>query len=124
MGTDISSDERKILSRIGKSVVFKYPGSEGKRRGVLRDRTVLPAGRNPTGVHYWHIVDLIEFSDHKELWIRIGYYRKPKDRLVFAGQTTSTHRVSQWRDLFIHAAREKTWFRELLETVTEELKRT
>jgi hypothetical protein len=91
VATNLSPVE-KILNRIGKSVTYEYPGSEGKRRGVLRDRTVLSAGRNPTGVHYWHIVDLIDFSDHKEPWIRIGYYRKPKDRLVFAGQTTSTHR--------------------------------
>jgi len=113
----------KILSRIGKSVTYEYPGTEGKRRGVLRDRIALSATPNAAGIPYWHIVDLIDFSDHKEPWIRIGYYRKPKDRLVFAGQTTSTHRISQWRRLFIKAAKEKPWFRRLLEDVTKELKK-
>ena len=113
----------KILSRIGKRVLYKYPGDEGERRGVLKDRAVVSAGRNPTGVHYWHIVDLIEFSGYRECWIRIGYYRRPKERLVFAGQTTSTHRVSQWKHLLVKAAREKKWFRKLLEDVAEELKK-
>jgi len=122
VANNLSPVETKILSRIGKPVTYEYPGSEGKRRGVLRDRTVLSAGLNPTGVQYWHIVDLIDFSDHKEPWIRIGYYRKPKDRLVFAGQTTSTHRISQWKRLFVKAAKDKTWFRKLLEDVSEELR--
>lgn len=101
----------KILSRIGKRVLYKYPGDEGERRGVLKDRAVVAAGRNPTGVHYWHIVDLIEFPDHREPWLRMGYYRRPRDRLVFAGQTTSTFRISQWKCLFVTAAKEKEWFR-------------
>ena len=117
------SPVEKILSRIGKRVLYQYPGDEGDRRGVLKDRAVVSAGRNPTGVHYWHIVDLIEFSDHREPWIRIGYYRRPKEHLVFAGQTTSTHRVSQWKHLFVNAAKEKKWFRKLLEDVAEELKK-
>ena len=122
MGKRLSSIE-KILTRIGKPVVYQYPGDEGERRGVLKDRTVLPAGRNPAGISYWHIVDLIEFSRHREPWIRIGYYRKPKNRLVFAGQTTSTHRVSQWKRLFVKAAKEKKWFRKLLQGVAKELKK-
>ena len=123
MGKKLGPVEKKILSRIGKPVSFKYPGDEGERRGVLNDRAVVSAGLNPTGVHYWHIVDLIEFSGHRERWIRIGYYRRAKGRLIFAGQTTSTHRVSQWRPLLVKAAKEKKWFRKLLEDVAEELKK-
>ena len=119
----MNADEEKILSRIGEPVVYNYPGDEGQRRGVLADRYVISTSRNPTRVRYWHIVDLIKFSGYREPWIRIGYYRKTKDRLVFAGQTTSTYRVSEWRRLLAHAAQEKKWFRRLLNDVTNDLKK-
>ncbi|MEK7806557.1 MAG: hypothetical protein AAB528_02390, partial [Chloroflexota bacterium] len=75
-----------------------------------------------TGVPYWDVVDLIEFPDEPySHWIRIGYYRKPKDRLNWASQTTITEPVEIWRKLLVHAAQEKEWFRNLLEDVMEEL---
>lgn len=119
----MNADEKKILSRIGEPVVYNYPGDEGERRGVLADRYVISTSPNPTGIRYWHIVDLIRFSGYRESWIRIGYYRKAKSRLVFAGQTTSTHRVSQWRRLLVQAAKEKRWFRKLLDDVAKDLKK-
>ena len=119
----MNADEKKILSRIGKLVVYNYQGDEGKQCGVLADRYVISTSREPTRVRYWHIVDLIKFSGYRESWIRIGYYRKAKDRLVFAGQTTSTHRVSQWRRLLVQAAKEKRWFRKLLNDVAKELRK-
>jgi hypothetical protein len=55
-------------------------------------------------------------SDEKEpKWIRIGYYRKPKDTLNWGSQTTITEPVSIWKRILVNAAREKKWFRDLLE---------
>ncbi|HUK56586.1 MAG TPA: hypothetical protein VLY20_08005 [Nitrospiria bacterium] len=122
MGKNLTSVE-KILSRIRKPVVYHYPGDEGERRGVLEDRTVLSVGRNPAGAFYWLIVDLIKFSGYRGHWIRIGYYRKTKERLVFAGQTTSTYRVSQWKRLLLKTSNEKRWFRKLIQDVAEETKK-
>ena len=33
----------KILSKIGKKVEFTYPGDEGTKQGILKDRSVLKA---------------------------------------------------------------------------------
>ncbi len=74
---------KKIKKRVGKPVSFKYPGNEGKRDGVLIDRSVTRSNPEESGVPYWDVVDLIEFPDQSEKeWIRIGYYRKPGDHLV------------------------------------------
>jgi hypothetical protein len=73
-------------------------------------------------VPYWDVIDLIEFPGEPEpKWIRIGYYRKPKDKLVFASQTTITEPIETWKGLLFHAAKEKAWFRELIEHVMEKL---
>ncbi|MBA4390930.1 MAG: hypothetical protein C0399_08330, partial [Syntrophus sp. (in: bacteria)] len=73
-------------------------------------------------VPYWDVVDLIEFKDEQEPeWIRIGYYRKPKDKLNWGSQTTITEPVSEWKKILVNAAKEKKWFRDLLEDVTKEL---
>jgi hypothetical protein len=117
------SDEMvgKILKAINKPVSFKYPRNEGCKEGTLMDRAVLPSPGS-TGVPYWDVVDLIEFLCEPEpKWIRIGYYRKPADKLVWASQTTITEPVSTWKQLLVHAAREKSWFRNLLEGVMAEL---
>jgi hypothetical protein len=55
--------------------------------------------------------------------MRVGYYRKPKDHLVWGSQTTITKPMVIWKDLFIQAAREKPWFRKLLDDVMKELQR-
>jgi hypothetical protein len=112
----------QILSRVGKRVSFQYPGNEGRRDGILRDRSVTRANPDEPGVPYWDVVDLIEFPGRSEKeWIRIGYYRKPHDHLVWASQTTITEPISAWKRLMVHAAREKPWFRKLLEDVMADL---
>jgi hypothetical protein len=82
----------------------------------LKDRYVLPAQGARSGVPYWDVVDLIEFPREAEpVWIRIGYYRMPKDRLVWGSQTTITEPIAVWRSLLTNAAKGKPWFRKLLE---------
>jgi hypothetical protein len=114
---------QRILARKGKVVHYKCPGNEGHRKGVLKDRVVMRSNPDPVrGVPYWDVVDLIEFlNEDGSKWIRVGYYRKPGDRLVWVSQTTLTDRVSNWKKLFVKAASEKTWFRELLNDVMNEL---
>ncbi|MGO9127292.1 MAG: hypothetical protein ACLP6G_20680 [Terriglobales bacterium] len=56
----------RILSRIDKKVSFKYPGSEGDKNGILKDRTVVDSTNAPGTVPYWDVVDLIEFEGEKE----------------------------------------------------------
>jgi hypothetical protein len=114
---------QKMLEAVGKPVNFRYPTGEGHKNGILRDRTVFYSGTGSTGVPYWDVVDLIEFPEEPEpFWIRIGYYRKPKDKLNWAGQTTITEPVGTWRKLLVHSAREKVWFRKLIMEVAEEVK--
>lgn len=111
----------RILSRVGSPVTFKYPRNEGTARGVLKERAVIPSDSSPSGVPYWDVVDLIEFPDHPEpRWMRIGYYRKPKDRLVWGSQTTITEPLTVWRRLLVTAARQMPWFRDMLHEVLNE----
>ena len=112
----------KILQQIGKSVNFKYPAGEPKRSGVLKDRFVDRANPGTEGVPYWSVVDFIEFPEEQRKWIRFGYYRKPGDRINWASQTTSTFPIETWKRLFVGAAREKPWFRELLDDVMNALR--
>jgi hypothetical protein len=113
---------RKILSRIGNEVSFQYPGNEGQKNGRLKDRVVMASIPGSTGIPYWDVVDLIEFPGEQEpLWMRVGYYRKPKDHLVWGSQTTITEPITIWKNLFIQAARDKPWFRKLLDDVMKEL---
>lgn len=122
MPNPISPEICQILSRIGKKVSFKYPGNEGEKRGVLRDRAVVKSNSEGSKVPYWDVIDLIEFIDEKEPeWIRIGYYRKPGERLNWGSQTTITEPISVWKKLLVNTAREKKWFRDLLEDVMKEL---
>jgi hypothetical protein len=114
---------QKILAAIGREVSFKFPGNEGRMKGTLKDRVVIPTEPNIAGVPYWDVVDLISFSGEPELWIRIGYYRKPKDRLVWAAQTTIIETEAGWKRILLQAAREKEWFRRLLEEVYSQLKK-
>jgi hypothetical protein len=114
--------KKKILSRIGKEVSFKYPGNERSKKGILKDQTVIK-GSNVRTVPYWDVVDLIEFvGKRNSKWIRIGYYRK-KQKLNWGSQTTITEPISIWKKIFINAAREKEWFHKLLEDVIKELKK-
>ncbi len=113
--------EKKILSVIGNRVRFKYPGSEGERNGVLADRTVDRANPDETGVPYWSVVDLIEFREVQGKWIRFGYYRRPHEDLNWASQTAATFPMESWKRLFVKTARQKPWFRELLQRIIDEL---
>lgn len=110
----------KILSCMGKPVTYTYPGDEPGQHGILKDRSVF---ESPYGgaVPYWDVVDLIEFEGHKEQFIRIGYYRKPGNRLNYGSQTTITETIPGWKGLLLKAAKEKKWFRELLDDVMKEL---
>lgn len=117
--SELEETIQKILKKIGQPVKFQFPAAEGDRQGVLKDRAVVPSPS--TSVPYWDVVDLIEFTGETEPWIRIGYYRKPKDQLVWGSQTTITEPVSVWKNLLVRAAREKPWFRDLLRDVMREL---
>lgn len=113
----------KMLKRISKKVSFKYPGKEGQRNGVLKDRIAVRSNPNTSGVPYWTVIDLIEFPKEREKeWMRFGYYRKPFEHLVWGSQTTLTESIKAWKSLFVKAAREKPWFRELLDEVMNELR--
>lgn len=115
----------KLMRPVGKKVSFQYPGNEGHKHGILKDRTVVASNPGSDGVFYWDVVDLIRFQDEPEPdWIRIGYYRRPKDRLVWGSQTTITEPVGVWKRILLDAARQKSWFRELLEEVMDELRET
>jgi hypothetical protein len=113
----------KIKSCIGKKVSFKYPGNEGDKYGILKDRVVIESSNEIGTVPYWDVVDLIEFKGEKEpLWMRIGYYRKPNDKLNWGSQTTITEPISIWKKILVNTAREKKWFRDLLTDVMTEIK--
>ena len=113
----------KIRQAVGKPISFRFPGSEGHKEGILKDRAIVLSNPETTGVPYWDVVDLIHFPQESEPdWIRIGYYRKPKDRLIWGSQTTITEPVTVWKRVLIEAAKQKPWFRGLLEDVMRELK--
>ncbi len=110
----------KILSRIGKKAIFVYPAGEKTLTGILKDRVVMLANADELDrVPYWDVVDLIQFNDQPEPWLRFGYYRMPKNRLNWASQTTLTEPLSTWGKL-LGKAREKSWLRELLQGITRE----
>ena len=119
--TKLDGITEQILKPIGKKVMFTYPPAEGFKKGFLKDRAVI-FSPGSTGVPYWDVVDLIEFPGEPEpLWIRIGYYRMPKDRLIWGSQTTITEPIGTWKELLVHAAKEKKWFRKLLSQVMDEV---
>ena len=124
MAYNTTDEIEKILSCIGRKVSFKYPGNEGDKHGVLKDRAVIESMNDIGAVPYWDVVDLIEFKGEKEPeWIRIGYYRKPKQSLNWGSQTTTTEPVLIWKRIFVKAAQEKKWFRDLLKEVMNELEK-
>lgn len=121
---DDSDIRAKILSCIGKEVRFQYPAGENHKHGILKDRAIIPSNPGTTGVPYWDVVDLISFPNEPEPdWIRIGYYRRPKGRLVWGSQTTITEPVGIWKQILLQAAQQKPWFRHLLDDVVNELNR-
>jgi len=117
----MNDDLSKILSAIGRKVNFTYP--EGKKQGILKDRVVVKSTNIHLNVPYWDVVDLVEFQGESEQRIRIGYYRKPRNSSNprYASQMTITEPISVWKELLVKAAKEKEWFRNLLEDVMREL---
>lgn len=115
--------KKKILSKIGKAVIFQYPSKEGNEHGVLKDRFLLRGGGR-SGVPYWDVVDLIEFPNTEESeWLRFGYYRMARNRLVWGSQTTITEPMAIWKKLLIGAAKAKPWFEKLILEVADELRK-
>jgi hypothetical protein len=118
----MASDENleKILSRAGKlKTSFKYPGDEERRYGLLKDRAGLKASVKEGEVPYWVVVDLIDFTGREGEFMRFGYYRENASK--WGSQTTLTTSLSSWKEIFVKAAREKEWFRDLLDNVMSEL---
>jgi hypothetical protein len=112
----------KIMDAVGRPVSFKFPGSEGDKKGILKDRAVVPSNPGTTGIPYWDVIDLIEFPEEEEPhWIRIGYYRISSGRLNWGSQTTITEPVDVWKRVLIDAAKQKPWFRKLLKDVMQGL---
>ena len=66
MTNPMTNELHRILSCIGKRVSFKYPGNEGDKRGILKDRVAVESTNESGAVPYWDVVDLIEFKDEKE----------------------------------------------------------
>ena len=107
--------EKRIRSRIGQTVRFKYPGTEGHKRGRLKARVVFKSGLTSTGVRYWDVIDRVEFPEEpQKLWVRFGYYRQDGTRLRWAGQTSLAEPEATMRRLFRDGAAEAVWFRRLL----------
>jgi hypothetical protein len=112
----------KITGAVGKPVSFRFPGGEGTKKGILKDRAIVPSNPGTDGIPYWDVIDLIEFPEEAEpYWIRIGYYRMSKGRLNWGSQTTITEPVDVWKRVLIDAAKQKAWFRTLLRDVMREL---
>jgi hypothetical protein len=107
----------KLQEAVGKPVKFKYPSDN--KRGLLKERVIVWSGWSDEGNHvgYWDVVDLIEFLPNKagnRFWIRIGYYRQIGDKLRWASQTTITEPPRTMKRIFMQAAKQKKWFRDLL----------
>jgi hypothetical protein len=111
-----------ILSRVGQKVAFKPPA---KKQGTLKDRAVVASANVPGKVPYWDVVDRIQFEgDEDPEWIRISYYLTDNQGLLtWGGQTSITEPVAVWKTILLQAAREKKWFRDLLQDVMNELEK-
>ncbi len=115
-------DLQRILSRVGSKVGYRYPGNGVRRVGLLKDRTGIKEPNRKNEVPYWVVVDLIDFPDQRERdFMRFGYYRQSSSS--WGSQTTLTMSLSNWKRLLVRAAREKEWFRKLLEDVTSEIEK-
>ena len=106
---------QRIMARIGHPVRFKYPGTEGHKHGVLRDRVTVKSDVTSTGVRYWDVIDFVEFpNERKKHWVRFGYYRQDGARLRWAGQTSLAEPKGNMRRLFQAGVAQAVWFRRLI----------
>ncbi len=111
--------KNKIMEQVGKPVIFDCGLDEKHLQGKLLDRIVMHANpEEPDRVPCWDVVDLIQFGEKR--WLRFGYYRMPKDHLLWCAQTTLTEPLETLKGLLIKAARKKSWFREFLEDILQE----
>ena len=124
--TTLSEEEQKkyLLSKIGESVVFKYPEPPYKLNGKLKDRWVFK-NYEDDDVVYWNIMDLIKFENDNENWLRMTYYRykkkarPPKRRVgwVFAGQTSLASPINQVSEFFTDAIKGKEWIKDFFKNI-------
>jgi hypothetical protein len=114
----VPSDEeilRRVLGKIGSPVRFRYPGSEGRKHGILKSRVAMKSDSTSSGVRYWDVIDLIEFpNETKKRWVRFGYYRQDGPILRWAAQTSLAEPEQNMRRLFRTAASRAPWFRRLV----------
>ena len=125
----LNLDEQKnwLIGRKGNPVRFKYPEGDFSvypREGVLKDRFVFFDSEDDVVV-YWNVIDLIEFKDYPENWLRTSYYRykKQEKKWVFAGQTSMSNPISGWVEMFSKAIKEKSWFKEFFKEVQKQSNR-
>jgi len=114
-----SSAEKKVLDKIGNKVNFDYP-NKPQFSGRLKDRCVILAS-SWQGGKTADVVDLIEFTEPEHFdAIRFGYYNikdENEGKLQWASVGALTEKKDDMKELFVKAAREKEWFRALLEDV-------
>jgi len=71
-------------------------------------------GSNTRGVPYYNVIDLIEFADEPEPWVRSTYYRHLRNgRINFAWQYSICEPVSSWERLMAVGCA-TPWFRPLI----------
>ena len=116
-----------LLSKIGNTVHFKYPEPPHDRYGKLLDRFVVKDRVDVDKVTYWNIIDLIEFDNEEEQWLRMTYYRYKKKEQKwnwnFAGQTSFANPISKFEELFVNALKEKEWVRPLFKETFRQCKK-
>jgi hypothetical protein len=107
-----------LLSKIGHSVNFHYPEPDYPSEGILKDRYVFKESEDNTVV-YWDLIDLIEFKNHNEKWLRLTYYRykKKETKWGFAGQTSLCEPISTFQELFVNGIKERQWIRQFFKQI-------
>ncbi|MFA5414012.1 MAG: hypothetical protein WC295_00850 [Methanoregula sp.] len=115
--------EQKVLEKIGNPVNFDYP-DKPQFNGHIKDRCVMLASSWQGGKSA-DVVDLIEFTEPENFTaIRFGYYNirgDNEDKLQWASVGALTEKVDDMKELFVKTAREKEWFRCLLEDVVKQV---
>ncbi len=110
--------QARLMKKVGQRVSFKYPGAEGEKRGVLKDRVVVKSTEaTHSGARFWNVIDLLDFSDATDPWIRFGYYRESGEHLIWARSSLADGQ-EDLRRLFVAAAKKAPWFRELVKGLT------
>jgi hypothetical protein len=123
MSKVLTEKEQKeyLLSKIGTAVKFNYPEPNYPSEGILKERYVFKASEDDTVV-YWDLIDLIEFKNSEENWLRLTYYRYKKDESHwnFAGQTSLCEPISTFDKLFVNGIKERQWIRQFFRNIVKE----